>query len=173
MLKKTTTRQHLKNGHSFPCILFFFIHLQPNNICTAWQQPRALFLIPLSLVEEGWGGHSFYILALRLLDCMGFAMEAKTEWKRGGGANTPATALGLGISAPPPTHPKFSSFVLDWEGALKCFILCDQTTGDLKSHHLQAWATLTAMSVPPRPPFLSAELWVILYRLGNLGEDLI
>ena len=59
---------------------------------------------------------------------------------------------------PPPTHaPKFPSLIWDWEVAQKCFILSDQTTGDLKSHHLQALATLTAMSVPPLPPFLSAE----------------
>ena len=36
----------------------------------------------------------------------------------------------------PPTHthtqpPNFSSFVWDWEGAQKCFILRNQTTGDL------------------------------------------
>ena len=31
-------------------------------------------------------------------------------------------------------------------------------TPDLKSHYLQARATLTAMSVPPRSAFLSAEL---------------
>ena len=68
-------------------------------------------------------------------------MEASTEWK---------------ISAPHP--PQISEFfVWDSEGAQKCFILHDQTTGDLKSHHLQALATLTALSVPPRPPFLSAE----------------
>ena len=29
------------------------------------------------------------------------------------------------------------------------FILRDQTTEDLKSHHLQARVTLTALSVPP------------------------
>ena len=70
-----------------------------------------------------------------------------------GGTRSSPTALGLGISAPPPpTNPKFPSLDWDWEGAQKCFILLDQTTGDLKSHHLQAWATLTAMSVPPRPP---------------------
>ena len=28
---------------------------------------------------------------------------------------------------------------------------------------------MSAMSVPPRSPFLSAELWVIRYHLGNLG----
>ena len=62
----------------------------------------------------------------------------------GGGTNSSPTALGLGISAPPPnTHPKFPSFfVWDWEGAQKCFILRDQTTGNLKSHHLPARVTL-------------------------------
>ena len=69
-----------------------------------------------------------------------------------------------------PTHPKFPSFVWDWEGAQKCFIPRDQTTGDLKSHHLQAPVTLTALSVPPRPPFLSAELWVIRYHISNLFQ---
>ena len=63
----------------------------------------------------------------------------------GGVTHSSATALGLGISAPHTNAPKFPSFV--W----------DQTTGDLKSHHLQARATLTAMYVTPRPPFLSAE----------------
>ena len=70
----------------------------------------------------------------------------------------------------PPTHPpQISEFGLGLGGAQKCFILSNQTTGDLKSHHLQALATLTAMPAPPpppRPPFLSAELWVICYHLG-------
>ena len=81
-------------------------------------------------------------------------MEAKTDWKMrgGGGAHSSPIALGLGISA-------------------LCLILRDQTTRDLKSHHLQDWAALTAMSVPPRPPFLSAELWVIRYRPGNLEGE--
>ena len=39
-----------KKGHRFPCILYFFIHPQPNNISPARQQPRALFSIFLSLV---------------------------------------------------------------------------------------------------------------------------
>ena len=69
-----------------------------------------------------------------------------------------------------PTHPKFPNFVWDLEGAQKCFIPRDQTTGDLKSHHLQAPVTLTALSVPPRPPFLSAELWVIRYHISNLSQ---
>ena len=69
-----------------------------------------------------------------------------------------------------PTHPKFPSFAWDWEGAQKCFIPRDQTTGDLKSHHLQTPVTLTALSVPPRPPFLSAELCVIRYHISNLSQ---
>ena len=68
----------------------------------------------------------------------------------GGGGRRTLQPHSLGISAP--THaPKMPSLVWDWEGG-------DQTTGDLKSHYLQARATLTAMSVPPRSPFLSAEL---------------
>ena len=35
------------------------------------------------------GGQSYYLFALRLLDYMGFAMEASTEWKmEGGGGDT-------------------------------------------------------------------------------------
>ena len=89
-------------------------------------------------------------------------MEAKTEWKMGGvwgGAHSSPTALELGISAPS-NHPKFPEFCLGLGGGTKEFILHDQTTGDLKSNHLQAQATLTALSV--LPPFLSTELWVIL-----------
>ena len=44
-----------KNGHMFPCILYFFIHPQPYNIGPARQQPRnwGSLLISLSLVGEG------------------------------------------------------------------------------------------------------------------------
>ena len=104
------------------------------------------------------GGHSYYLSALRLLDYMEFAMEVSTEWKMEGGTHSSSTALGLGIPPgdkcphtppPPPNRPQFSEFfVWGWEGAQKCFILGDQTTGDLKSHHLQAWVTLRALSVP-------------------------
>ena len=115
-------------------------------------------------------GHSYYILALRLLDHMGFQWNQKRSGRWGGGHTLQPHSLGTGDKCPPSTHPKFPSFVWDWEGAHKCFILRDQTTEDLKSHHLQAWATLIAMSVPPWPPSLSAELWVIRYHLGNLGN---
>ena len=75
---------------------------------------------------------------------MGFAMEASTEWK---------------ISAPHP--PQISEFfVWDNEGAQKCFIFRDQTTGDSKSHHLQARATLTALSVPHGHLFFQPSCYV-------------
>ena len=62
--------------------------------------------------------------------------------RRGGGAkHSSPTALWLGIGV---RHsPKISEFCLGLGGAQKCFILRDQTKGDLKSHHLQARVTLT------------------------------
>ena len=108
-------------------------------------------------MEEGGGGHNYYSSALRLLDYMGFATEASTEWKMGGGGGThpSATALGLRISAPPLPTPNFRDFVWDWEGAQKCFILRDQTTGNLT---FTSPGHTHSLSVPPRSPFLSAEL---------------
>ena len=91
-------------GYRFSCNLYFFIHRQPNNIGPAWQQPKALFLISLSLVGEG-RGHSYYILALRLLDYMGFAMEAKPEWKMGVGHTLQPHSLGTGDRCPHPPTP--------------------------------------------------------------------
>ena len=92
-------------------------------------------------------------------------MEVTTGWKMGGGHTLQPHSLNWEWGCAP--QPKFPSFVRDWEGALKCFILHDQTTGDLKSHHLQARVTLKALSLPPRPLFLSAEMWVIRYHLGR------
>ena len=46
---------------------------------------------------------------------MGFAMEASTEWN-------------ISVPRHPPQISEF--FVWDSEGAQKCFILRDQTTGD-------------------------------------------
>ena len=56
-------------------------------------------------------------------------MEATTEWKMGGGGGVEghtlqSHSLGAGDKCP---HPKFPSFVLDWEGAQKCFILYSTT----------------------------------------------
>ena len=39
---------------------------------------------------------------------------------------------------------------------MSLYIAMDQTTGDLKSHHLQDQVTLTVLSVPPMATFLSA-----------------
>ena len=70
-------------------------------------------------------------------------MEAKTEWKIGGGVTH---------SSPTAPHPltQISEFGLGLGEGTKVFFLTfrDQTTGDLKSYHLQAGATLTAMTVP-------------------------
>ena len=100
-------------------------------------------------------------------------MEATTDWKMGAGYTLQPHSLGIADKCPPPprTQPKFPSFVWDLEGAQTCFIFRDQTTGYLKSHHLQARVTLTALSVPQRQPFLSAEFWVIRYHLGYLGSE--
>ena len=68
-------------------------------------------------------------------------METTMEWKTWG-THIPAPQswdFGLGISAPDPPQ----SVVWEWEGAQKCFILRDKTTGDLKSHHLQALVIFT------------------------------
>ena len=83
-------------------------------------------------------------------DCMGFAMQVTTEWKRGHFWDILATfqphSLGTGDKCPPPC------FRVLFGNVQQCSILRDQTTEDLKSHHLQAG--VTALSVPP--PFLSA-----------------
>ena len=81
------------------------------------------------------------------------------RWELGGTHSSP-TALGLGISAPHPPQ-------IGTGGAQKCFILRDQTTGDLKSHHLQAGSHSQPCPCPHGHLF-SAELWVIRYHLGNL-----
>ena len=154
-----------------PVFCIFFHSPQPNNIGPARQQPMdwGSLLISLSLVGEG--AHSYYLLALRLLDYFGFCNGSVVgmEDVGGGGTHSSSTSLGLGISAPPPQHtPIFRVFVWGWEGAQKCFILGDQTTGDLKSHRLQARVTLTALSVPPGPHFLSAELQCHISNLFQL-----
>ena len=85
----------------------------------------------------------------------------------GGGHTLQPHSLGTGGKYPQ-THPKFPSFLF---GTGRGHKSVDQTTGDLKSHHLQARVTLgvalTAVSVPPRPHFLLAEL---LCHISNLSQ---
>ena len=76
-------------------------------------------------------------------------MQATTEWKRGHIWDILATVQpwDRGLSPPPCFRVLFGK-------VQQCSILRNQTTGNLKSHHLQAG--VTALSVPPPPPFLSA-----------------
>ena len=86
---------------------------------------------------------------------MGFAMEAKTEWKMGkggGGTHSSPTAFCLGISAP--HHPEFC---LGMGGDTKVFYHHRSDYGRFKSHHLQAQITLTALSVSQWPPFFQQD----------------
>ena len=96
----------------FPCIFYFFHSPQPNNIGPACQQPRDWGSLNFS-ESGGGGGHSYYLLALRLLDYMGFAMEKSTAWKMEGGGHTlQFHSIGTGDKCPPPppkTHPNFLS----------------------------------------------------------------
>ena len=73
-------------------------------------------------------------------------MQGTTEWKRGHIWDILATiqphSLGTGDKCPLP-----HCFRVLFGKVQQCSILRDQTTGDLKSHHLQAG--VTALSVPP------------------------
>ena len=102
-LKNNQVHTYNKFGHMFPCILYFFIHPKTNKIGLARQQPRdwdSLF----NISESGWGmgwGRPHCLLALRLLDYMGFALEATTEWKMGRGHTLQPNSIGTGGKCPP------------------------------------------------------------------------
>ena len=127
----------------------------PKNIGPAQQDPRDMGSLNFSESDRrrgGGGGAQLLLIRFattRLHEICNGSIDGMEDWGGGGCTNSSPTALGLGISAPSQHTPNFRFFVLDWEGAQKCFILRDQTTGDLKSHHLQARVTLTALSVPP------------------------
>ena len=107
--------------------------------------------------ESGRGrGHSYYLLALWLdyVHVMGFAMETSRERMMaggGGGTLSSPTSFGLGISAP---TPNFRVLFGTGRGHSSILSSEDQTKGDLKANHLQAWVTLTHSTVcPPPPPY--------------------
>ena len=137
-----------KMGIGSPVFCTFFIHPKPNYIGPARQQPRDWGSL-LNFSESGRGGHSNYLLALRLLGYMGFA-----EWKQQrngkwwGGHTLQPHSLGTGDKYPHPT-PNFRVLLGTGRGH-KSVLSSDQTTGDLKFNHLQARVTLSALSVPPR-----------------------
>ena len=114
MKKKNARKQlspHLrKTGHMFPCVLYFFIHTQPNNVGPARQQPRDWGSLLISLSLDGGGGAQLLLISFARLHgiCIGSidGMEA-------GGTHSSPTALGLGISAPPPPNTfQISEFFL-------------------------------------------------------------
>ena len=75
-----------------------------------------------------------------------------------GGREHTCCSLGTGDKC---THPKFPSFVWDWEGKQQCFSSPTRLQEILKSHHLQARVTLAALCVPtptPTSTFFSAVI---------------
>ena len=135
-----------------PMYFVLFHSPKPNNIGPARQQPMDLGSLLISLSLVGGGGHSYFLLALRLLDYMGFAMEALTEWRMGGGGtHYSLTALGLGISAPPPHNtPHISAICLGLGGGTKVFFFGVGGLG-------HSWS-LRGGTCPPGPPLGPALL---------------
>ena len=139
----------------FPCILYFFIHPQPNNIGLARQQPRDWGSLLISL-ESGWGREAQLLLISFATTRLHGICNGSIDGMEDGGHTLQPHSLGTGYKCTPPPQKKnnkkkttnFRVFCLGLGGAQKYFILRDQTTGDLKSNHLQALVTLTALSVP-------------------------
>ena len=74
----------------FICILYFFIHPQPNNIGPARQQPRdwGSLLNSLSLVGEG-GGAKLLQISFATTRLHGICKGSVDGMEDGGGAHTP------------------------------------------------------------------------------------
>ena len=111
---------------------------QSHTVRTPQPRDRGLFLI-----SESGRGEGAQLLASQP-DYMEFAMQATTEWERGHIWDILATV----------------------QPQEQCCISREKTTGDLKSHHLQAGAA--TLSVPP--PFLSAvQEKKVLFFKGTHG----
>ena len=109
------------------------------------EPPPSLGTGALFLISEFGRGEGAQLLPSRP-DYMGFAMQATIEWKRGHTWDILATiqsnSLAAGDNSPPPC------FRVLFGRVQQCSILRDQTTGDLKSHHLQGHSSVCA---PPPP----------------------
>ena len=78
----------------------------------------------------------------------GICNESNNGMEDGGRDHT-CHSLGTGDKF---THPKFPSFVWDWEGKQQCFSSPTRLQEILKSNHLQARVTLAALCVPTPTP---------------------
>ena len=106
--KRSSPHLRKKVWHRFPCILYFFIHPQPNNIGPT----RALFLISLSLFGGGLGAQLLHI-SFVTTGLHGICNGSKNGMEDRVTHSSP-TALGLGISAPH-TRTQISEFGLGLE----------------------------------------------------------
>ena len=73
----------------FPCILYFFIHPQPNNIGPARQQPRDWDSLLISLSLVGGGGAKLLLISFATTGLQGIfngRIDGSGRW----GAHTPA-----------------------------------------------------------------------------------
>ena len=110
-----------KTGHIFPCILYFFIHPQPNNIGPARQEPRHWGSLNFSKSDRRRGGAQLLLICFattRLPEICNGSIDRMED----GGTHSSPTALGLGISAPSPQHtPNFRFFCFGLGGGTKVF----------------------------------------------------
>ena len=104
-------------------------------------------------------------------------MEAKTEWKMGGGGtHSGSTALGLGISAPPPPPPhththtrtQISEFDLGLGGGTKVFYPQRPDYRRFKIPSFTSPGHTHSHVCAPTATFSFCRK-VIRYQLGNLG----
>ena len=106
----------------FPCILYFFIHPQPNNIGPARQlQPRdwgSLFKFSESRRRRG---AQLLLISFATTRLHGICNGSNNRMEDGGGGGhrLQPHSLGTGISAPHP--PQISEFCLGLVGGTKVF----------------------------------------------------